>query len=145
MSLRNLLDRELVSCRPDTTIKEVSRMMDGRNVGCIVVMDNDRPVGIITDRDIVVRCIAAGKDCTTVAVRELMSEPVSTSPLDGGIFNVVQCMRNKRVRRIPIVDENGKAVGLVSTGDIMEILGSEMADLSYTMVPENPKLERQAA
>ena len=146
MSLRNLLKKDVISCTPDTTVKAVAELMDDKDVGAVMIVDSSKkPVGIITDRDIVIRCIAGGKNCDNVKVKDIMTDGVESVSIDDGIFDVVKAMKEGEIRRVPVVDEAGKAVGLVSFGDIMALLGKEISDLSVPATPDKPKLKDQAA
>lgn len=145
MSLKNLVERELISCNPDTSVQEVARMMDDKDVGAIVVLDGGKPIGIVTDRDLVVRCIVEGKECKDTRVRDVMTDDVETVSIDQGIFDVVRIMKESQIRRLPVVDDKGKCVGLLSFGDIFALLGREIGDLAAPATPETPKLVDKAA
>jgi CBS domain-containing protein len=105
-------------------------MMRDENVGAILVLEGGKPAGIITDRDLVLRCISEREDYTEKPVREFMTEDVECVGLDEGIQNVVERMRDGEIRRVAVVDDAGRAVGLLSFGDIFALLAREMGDLS---------------
>jgi CBS domain-containing protein len=140
MSLRQTLERELVSCGPETTVTDAAKLMEGTNMGAVVITREGKPIGILTDRDIVLRCVAEDLDCQSTLVSDVMSSPVSCLTLDAGIFNVVQCMRRNGIRRVPIVDEQGTVVGLVSMGDVLQLLAEEIYAMSEPTAPEAPKI-----
>ncbi|MBI3336113.1 CBS domain-containing protein [Candidatus Peregrinibacteria bacterium] len=145
MSLHNILERKVISCTPETPIKEVAELMDKENVGAILVLQKGKPQGIITDRDIVIRCVVKGLDCTGTAVKEMMTENVETVNVDDGIYDVVQVMKKNKIRRVPVIDSSGKAVGLLSFSDVYQLLAKEIGDLSVPVAPEEPKIVEQAA
>src|SRR5687767_10514799 len=116
MALDKLLEKKLVSCSPDTTVTQVAELMDRENIGAIVVTEDDEPVGIITDRDIVVRCVVLRADCNETPVRQIMTEHIVTVKASDGIFDVIQAMKENRVRRVPVIDNGGKCIGLLSFG-----------------------------
>lgn len=145
MALDKLLERKLISCSPDTTVTQVAELMDREDVGAIVVTENDEPVGIITDRDIVVRCVVLRAECAETPVRQIMTEHIVTVKSSDGIFDVIQAMKENRVRRVPVVDNGGKCIGLLSFGDIFQLLATEMAALSEPAAPETPKIVEKAA
>ena len=145
MSLRNLLNRKLVSCAPDTTVRRAAKLMEKEDVGAILVLFGGKPIGILTDRDIVVQCVSQGLDCEERPVSDIMSETVNTVNIDSGIYDVIRLMKKNKVRRTPVIDENGKAVGFLSFGDIFQLLSQEIADLSECAVPEDPKIIQRAA
>lgn len=143
MSLKNYLERELVTCNPITNLVEVARMMDDKDVGAVLVVDDDKPCGIVTDRDIVIRCLVDGKDPSQTKVSEVMTQDLETVTLDDGIFDVVQCMKEGKIRRVPVVDNDGKAVGLISMGDVFKLIGEEIHDLTLASTPEENKIQQQ--
>ena len=110
MSLHNMLERKVISCAPQSTIKEVAELMDRENVGSILVLQKGMPLGIITDRDIVVRCVVKGLDCAETTVKEMMTDKVETVDVDGGIYDVIQAMKKHKIRRVPVVDSSGRAI-----------------------------------
>jgi CBS domain-containing protein len=99
----------------------------------------------LTDRDVAIRCVARGLDTTETTVGQVMTKSLHTVAIDQGLFDVVRVMRENRVRRIPVLDETGKAVGLLSFGDLFQLLGKEMSDLEATISPEFTKIEEIAA
>ena len=146
MSLNKLLERELISCFQDDLVSDAARLMDERNVGAIVVVDANRfPVGIVTDRDIVVRCIGKGSNCEQTKVGDIMTSDISCVKTTEGIFDVIRTMKEGAVRRLPVVDESGVVVGLVSFGDMFQLLGQELSDLAAIVEPETPKIVSKEA
>lgn len=143
MSLSKFLEKRLVSCPPDANIQEVADLMDSENVGSVLIVEHGRPIGILTDRDIVVRCVTSGADCSEAQAREYMSSAVETISADAGFFEVIRKMRDTGVRRLPVVDHKGAAIGLISATDIMQLLGEEIHDLSSPLSPDEPKIVRQ--
>jgi CBS domain-containing protein len=104
--------------RPDTTIQEAARKMADCDIGSLPVGDGDKLVGMITDRDIAVRCVAAGKDPKTTKVRDAMSEQVLYRFEDDDVEDAAADMSALTVRRLPIVNRDKRLVGIVSLGDI---------------------------
>jgi CBS domain-containing protein len=145
MSLKTLIKPGLVSCLPTATIRECAQLMEHSNVGAVLVVDDGKPVGIITDRDIALRCVAKGNDCDGLNVQEIMTTTVDTVSEEEGLFQVIEKMKQKKVRRIPITNQSGEAVGLVSFGDILELLVRELHGLAGPAIPENKKIHVQAA
>lgn len=116
------LIRDVMTAKPKTlagsaTLAEAARMMRKEDIGDILVLDDGKPCGILTDRDIVVRGIAAGKDPGKTAVKDIASKDVVTLAPDASIDEAVRLMREHAVRRIPVM-ESGKPVGIVSLGDL---------------------------
>lgn len=106
-------------CRPDTPLQQVAALMVEHDCGQIPVVDaDDRPVGVVTDRDIVVRVIATGQECRGATAGDAMSSPVSTVRQDTSLRDCVCLMEAEKVRRTPVVDAAGALVGMVSIADL---------------------------
>jgi CBS domain-containing protein len=107
---------------PDASVREAAQVMKREDVGIVPVIDGQsgrRLVGVVTDRDIAIRCIADGKD-GTCRVREVMStDDIATCRESDDVDNLMDAMRTEKVRRIPIVDERGSLVGIVSQADVL--------------------------
>lgn len=146
MPIGKYIKRELVSVTPDQSIQDVADLMKEKDVGAVLVCDEDgRPEGIITDRDIVLRCVSEGAECEETTAEEVMTEAVDTVDAESGLMDIIRCMKENEVRRVPIVDEEGKAVGLVSFGDVLELLVMELKDLAVPASPDDPKIDKEAA
>jgi len=118
---------DVVTASPDAKVSEVAEMMSDANVGCVVITgDNRCPVGIVTDRDIVVRVVAGGMDPGRTAIGEVMTrDPVVVE--DGtGLFEAMQFIRDEGVRRLPIIDYDGRLAGIITLDDIIRLIGQEM-------------------
>ena len=118
MNVSEIMTTNVATAEPDTTLEEVATMMKDENVGAIPVVDDEELLGIITDRDIVVRCIAEGKDPSEVEVEEILSEELETISPDDDVRRAAEIMQRKQIRRLPVCDEDGKLVGMLSIGDI---------------------------
>jgi len=103
--------------------------MRDRNVGAVVVVEGQKPVGIITDRDLALALGARGV-ASGAPVQNVMTAPVRTIPEAAGIFGATQCMRDAGVRRLPIVDKDGHLTGIVSLDDLLRLLGGELYNLA---------------
>ncbi|GAA4901795.1 CBS domain-containing protein [Streptomonospora salina] len=102
---------------PETTLHEAAVIMRDKDIGDVLVTDGDSVLGILTDRDIVVRCVADGADCARSTARNAVSEhPAVVGPRDD-VDDAVHIMRSNAVRRLPVVD-GGRPVGVVSLGDL---------------------------
>jgi CBS domain-containing protein len=100
------------------SIRDAARIMKDQDTGIVPVVDGRKIIGLITDRDIVVRGIAEGKNLENVRVNELMSKSVRTVTEDSSVDDALQLMSNAEVRRVPVVTSNQEIVGIVSLGDI---------------------------
>ena len=112
------MTRDPECCRPDQTARDAARVMRDRDCGCVPIVDDaGSVVGIVTDRDLAVRGIAAGKESTT-KLNDLMTPAASCCGVDDDLRDVEQKMAELQVRRIPIVDASGRCLGIISQADI---------------------------
>jgi CBS domain-containing protein len=130
-TVREVMTTRPVSVKKDTPVAEAARAMLDRDIGDVIVTDGEGVYGIVTDRDIVVRAIADGKDPNRTKVGEVASPDVETIPPDTTIENAVGLMRDKAIRRLPVV-EDGRPIGIVTIGDLAEVRdpNSALADIS---------------
>jgi CBS domain-containing protein len=106
-------------CAPSSTLREVAQLMVECDCGEIPVCDEQGiPVGVVTDRDIVCRVIAVGKDPGALVAEDCMSSPVITATLDTSIEECTQLMEHYQLRRLPVVDERGVCCGIVAQADL---------------------------
>jgi CBS domain-containing protein len=146
MPITKFVKQDIATLPYDASVEEAANMMRDENIGAVVVCDDDqRPIGMVTDRDIVLRCVCDGGDCSDTTVGDIMSRSIQTVHQNSGLMDIVKCMRDSGVRRVPIVDEGGKAVGLVSFGDVLEVLVTELSDLARPATPEEKKIDKYAA
>ena len=116
--IRDLMTKNIVCLGEDTPIREAAKKMRDSAIGDVLVQDGSgKLTGIVTDRDIVVRAIAEGKDCASTTLGEVSSGKLTTLKPDAGVEEAVKCMEDNAIRRVPVV-ENGKAIGIVSIGDL---------------------------
>jgi CBS domain-containing protein len=112
---------DLVTCTPETSIAEAARLMKTEDIGPVLVVDNDNSrtlVGILTDRDIVVKVIADGQDVSTTRVGDVMSKKLVTCRADDDVDVAMKAMAQFQLRRIPVVEENMKLVGIIAQADV---------------------------
>jgi CBS domain-containing protein len=115
------MTRDVVTCTPENTIVDVARLMKTEDIGPILVVDNEANrtlVGIITDRDIVVKVIADGQDPNNTPVGEAMSKKLVTCRANDEVGVAMQAMAQFQLRRIPVVEENMQLVGIISQADV---------------------------
>jgi CBS domain-containing protein len=116
MKISEIMTRAVITARSGDTIQNIAQRMADRDVGCLPVTDGDTLVGIVTDRDIVMRAVASGKN-SLCSVRDVMTAPAKSCLAEDSVESVVRWMGKQQVRRVPIVDAAGKLVGLVSLAD----------------------------
>ena len=116
---REVMTKDPVCCTPETTLDQVAQLMREHDCGEIPVIDPaERPIGVVTDRDIVCRVVAEGKNPLAYTAETCMTQPVATVPLDALLDDVLAIMEKNQVRRVPVVDERGRCVGIISQADV---------------------------
>jgi CBS domain-containing protein len=129
MSLSSLLNRRVVTANPKDSLAKVGRLMEHENVGAVVVTEADRPVGIVTDRDLALAVCVRGTS-PDEHVQSIMTCPVSTINRDEGVYTATQQLMEQAVRRLPVVDQSGGLVGLVSLDDLLLLLSRELQNMA---------------
>jgi len=129
MSLKQIAKAEgVVQLSPESSVKDACRLMEERNVGCIVVTQHGRPVGILTDRDVILRAVNRGLDLQKTKVGEIMSRNVvhfsEYMPVDRAMELIAD--QSPPGRRFPLVDGDGIVTGIVTVDDIIRHAGKEM-------------------
>ena len=146
MSVGELCNREVVIAEKTLPVTEAARLMRSRHVGDLVVVEDKgghkHPVGIVTDRDIVVEVVAAGVNPDALKVGDIMGPEVATVRESEGLFEALRYMRNKGVRRMPVVDVSGGLVGILTLDDLLSLLAEEMMELAKLVSRER---QREAA
>jgi CBS domain-containing protein len=131
-SIKDVMTPNPQTVAADATLADAAREMKQDDVGAVLVRDNGSVSGILTDRDIVVRAIAEGRDPSSTKVSDVASRDVKTLTPDSSVEDAIKIVREQNVRRIPVVDDAGKPQGIVSIGDlaIERDTGSALADIS---------------
>jgi len=130
VSCGSICVRTVVIAGVEESVREAARRMTHEDVGALVVLDEaGKPIGILTDRDVMVRCLGASRDPVTTTVAEIMSAPVvavqETTPIEDGLSKMV----GARVRRLPVLDVKGELVGILALDDVLELLAEETATI----------------
>jgi CBS domain-containing protein len=117
MQVREIMTAAVASAPPETTLDEIATLMRDADTGAIPIVDDQALIGIVTDRDIVLRCVAAGKDPVETTAEDILTgEPVTVEP-DDEVEAAAEIMADRKIRRLPVC-EDGRLVGMLSLGDI---------------------------
>ena len=134
MNISDICTADTISCTRDETVQAAALLMRKHHVGDLVVVDrvedDDIPVGIVTDRDIVVSVIALGLDPASLLVGDIMTDDLLTCREEDDVYQTIEHMRLRGIRRVPVVNGRGALAGIVSADDLLEFLAEEMGDLS---------------
>ncbi|OYV15934.1 MAG: hypothetical protein CG438_1770 [Methylococcaceae bacterium NSP1-1] len=145
MPIGEFCNREVVFATRETSIPEAAQLMRKFHVGDLVVVDEIDgkrvPVGIVTDRDIVIEIVSQSLDLNEFSVGDIMSPQLISVQEKEGVFETIRLMRAKGIRRIPVVNQEGGLEGIVSADDILDLLAEEMTELAKVVPREQ---EREA-
>lgn len=134
MSIGEICNREVIIVQRDDTVLEAAKLMRQHHVGDLLIAEERGgrrvPVGIITDRDLVVEIIAPELDSTVITVGDIMVTKLATVKESSGVFEAIQYMRSKGIRRLPVVDDGGGLVGIVTLDDLLVLLANELGALA---------------
>jgi CBS domain-containing protein len=119
MKIKDVMTHDVSFVTPDTAVTEIARRMRDDDIGSVPVVENDRMIGMVTDRDIVVRCVASGS-LEGATARTTMSPRVLYCYEDQSVNEILENMAEQQVRRMPVVDRDKRLVGVVSIGDLSQ-------------------------
>ena len=147
-TVSELMTRGVRTLMPADTVTSAARAMDELNVGVIPVCDGEKLVGMVTDRDIVVRGVAQELDAKTTVLADVMSTNVRTAREDEDVDEVLSEMAESQIRRLPVVDGQDRLVGIISLGDIAAKDPDEDADVAASLgnisMPAEPDRSNQS-
>ncbi len=143
MTVGEICNREVIVIQRDETVQEAAKLMRQYHVGAVIVIDkqNNRqiPIGIITDRDLVVEVMATELDETVITVGDIMAPEVFTVKENTATYEAIEFMRRKTSRRLPVVDETGELIGILTLDDALQLLSQELLDLAKLVRYEQKK------
>ena len=132
MRVGDVCKKPVVTVTAGVPIVEVAKLMRSRHVGSVVVVDSGgtlKPVGIVTDRDLVIEVLAAGVDPLTMNAGDIMTGAPVVVPAGQDVMWALKTMRDRGIRRLPVVDEQGLLVGILALDDMMQLLGGALGDI----------------
>jgi len=120
MKVRNAMHKNAVWIAADTPLAEIAQKMRREDIGALPVGEDDRLIGMVTDRDIALRGFSDTRDPLQATARDVMSSPIIFCPDDAELDEAVHLMERKEIRRLPVIDDNRRMVGILSMGDVAE-------------------------
>ena len=146
MQIGELCSREVIVVRPEEPLAEAAREMLQQHVGAVVVVETKdgrtRPVGILTDRDVVCRQIERQADLFTLTVADVMTPDPLTVEENGGVAEAIERMSARNVRRAPVVNADGELIGIVTFDDLLPVLAEQLGALAK-LIGTQPQRERR--
>jgi CBS domain-containing protein len=133
VSIGEYCSREVIIARRNESVLEAARLMRQYHVGAVVIVDeaNDKryPVGVVTDRDLVMEVLVNKLDPENLRIGEILADGVVTVGESDGVFDTVQRMRKTGVRRAPVVGDSGELIGIIAVDDLIALIAEEMTEL----------------
>lgn len=134
MPIEELCERKVLTATPETSVYLAAKLMKENNIGNVVVVDNKtgsvKPIGIITDRDIATKIVADNVDPTKVCVNDMMTGSLFSLNKNQGVSEALKMMSEKGVRRVPVVDDAGNIVGILTVDDFFMLIAHEVAHIA---------------
>ncbi len=152
MSIKTLCRKEVVTVKPGTMIEDVTKIMEEKNLGCVIVSQDGtdwkemgirgaKGFGIVTDRDIALKVINNRIDPQTTPIDTIMTKrDLVVLREDMDLFEALEQVRNSAVRRFPVIDAEGNLEGIITIDDIIVLMGREMSDVAQVIENESPVL-----
>lgn len=135
MNVDRIMSRDVASVPKKASLIDAAKLMSEEGVGCVLVLDaEEKPLGILTDRDLVVRGVAKEHVASETSVESVMSAHPFTARLGDPIMIVARKMADKGIRRVPVVDDKGAVVGMVSVDDLLTVFISELSNVAAAIV-----------
>ena len=131
--LQDMLNRDVITISPTAPVSEAAYLMMREEIGSLVVVDNQmHPVGIVTDRDLVVYAVAEGKNPDDAIVEEVMTKDVVYVEEETNILDILSTMSEYSIRRMPVT-KNGRLTGIISVDDLIVVIANELVDLAMAV------------
>lgn len=140
MSIKALCNRELVAVGRDDTVSKAAQLMRQNHIGDVLVVEKKQdatlPIGIVTDRDVVIEIVAPGLDPQVITVGDIMLPTIFTVDEDSGVFDAIRLMTSKGVRRLPVVKKDGSLIGIITLDDLLLLMAREFCSFAKLLTKE---------
>ena len=146
MSVGEICNREVIVIQRDATVVEAAKLMRQYHVGAVIVVEKrdgrQVPVGVVTDRDLVIEVVATELDENVITVGDIMAQEVFTIKESAASYEAIELMRRRTARRLPVVDDAGELTGILTLDDTLQLLSEELLDLAKLVRYEQKKETR---
>jgi CBS domain-containing protein len=140
MTISAICNREVITVQRDATVLHAAKLMRQYHVGDVVVIEDRKdqvvPIGIVTDRDVVMEVVATELDCKIFTVGDIMVASLAVVKDSAGLLEAIQIMSGKGVRRLPVVDDSGSLAGIVTLDDLLLLFAKELGSLGKLVAHE---------
>ncbi|HIP25106.1 MAG TPA: CBS domain-containing protein [Archaeoglobus profundus] len=141
--VKEVMTREVCTAGKDETLLDASRKMLEFGVGSVIIVENGKPIGIVTERDIIEKVVSKNKIPSKVKLKDIMSTPLITIKPTASLRNAADIMRKKGIRRLPVIDDNGNLVGIITDSDILSV-AIDLGEFAALLRNPNPVEEELA-
>ncbi|WP_253737792.1 CBS domain-containing protein [Halohasta salina] len=138
MPIEDLARSNVVTATEETAVSELAQTMADETIGSVVIVNDETPVGIVTDRDLALRCVAEEGDTSDLTAENVMTEDLETVQQDAGFFEAVDLMSETGIRRLPVTDDAGGLAGILTSDDLTTLLADEQQGLSKVIEAQRP-------
>ena len=138
MPVENLARSDVVTAAPDNPVQDLAATMAEESIGSVVIVEDDQPVGIVTDRDLAIEVIASGTNPDGLSAADVMSTDLCTIERNAGFYEATELMSEHGVRRLPVVDSAGDLSGIITVDDLNELLADEHQQLAAVVRAQRP-------
>lgn len=146
MFIGEICNREVIIAGKETSVIEIAQLMREHHVGSIIITEKQNgcqvPVGIITDRDLVIELLSKGVDINSVSAADIMTQNLVTTRESSHVYDALKLMRGKGIRRIPVVNDENVLIGIVTVDDLLDVVISQLDDIVNIIAIEQ-KQEKQ--
>ena len=137
MKIADAMHRQADWASADTPVKEIAKMMGKDDIGAIPVGKDDKLIGMVTDRDIALRVVAKGRDPANTTAEEVMTKGIVYCRTAETVEDAIHLMDQKKIRRLPVIDDNKRLVGMLSLGDVSHAVSGELSGELLTAVADH--------
>ncbi len=138
MSIERYCQRQVCTAQPRETARSAAERMEKDGVGCLVVVEDGKPVGVLTDRELSLQILCKRLDSGAIRVNEIASSTVETISKDASFREATQLLRRRGLRRLPVVDKKGKLFGIITSDDLMQVAIGEFGQLGKALRAQAP-------
>jgi len=139
VTLDEILQDDVVTAEPETPLSTVASKMEDGDVGSVVVVEDDEPQGLVTDRRIALS-LESGREFSEMTAWDVMSDQIVAGSDTMSVYDALGQLSDLNIRRLPVVDEDGELVGIVTLDDIIVLLGKELQDTAEVIKAQSPRL-----
>jgi CBS domain-containing protein len=125
--IHDVMHAGVESHAPDTSLATIAKTMKAKDIGAVPILEKGKLIGMVTDRDIAVRALANGRDVSKLTAKDVMTKGVACCHESDSTVAASRLMQERRIRRLPVVDESDKLVGMVSLGDLSHAMSEELS------------------